>query len=38
MNMSGMIFLVAVLAILLVLWLMYPRAEKTGMLAGMYTA
>jgi Flp pilus assembly protein TadB len=38
MNMSGMIFLVAVLAILLVLWLFYPRAEKTGVLAGMYTA
>ena len=38
MNMAGTIFLVAVLAVLLVLWLLYPRAEKTGMLAGMYTA
>ena len=35
--MAGFIFLIAVLVILLVLWLWYPRAEKRGMLAEMYT-
>jgi len=35
--MTGLIFLVAVLVILLVLWLWYPRAEKSGVLADMYT-
>ena len=37
MNMAGLIFLVAVLATLLVLWLLYPRGEKSGMLSEMYT-
>jgi Flp pilus assembly protein TadB len=35
--MSGLIFLIGVLAVLLVLWLWYPRAQKTGVLADMYT-
>ena len=35
--MAGFIFLLAVLVILLVLWLWYPRPEKTGVLADMYT-
>lgn len=35
--MAGFIFLIAVLVILLVLWLWYPRAEKRGVLAEMYT-
>jgi Flp pilus assembly protein TadB len=35
--MAGLIFLVAMLVILLVLWLWYPRAEKSGVLAEMYT-
>ena len=35
--MAGIIFLIAILSILLVLWLLYPRAEKSGVLADMYT-
>jgi Flp pilus assembly protein TadB len=35
--MAGIIFLIAILSILLVLWLFYPRAEKSGVLADMYT-
>ena len=35
--MAGSIFLIAVLVILLVLWFWYPRAEKSGLLADMYT-
>ena len=35
--MAGFIFLIAILIILLVLWLWYPRAEKSGLLADMYT-
>ncbi len=35
--MTGFIFLIAVLVILLVLWFWYPRAEKNGLLADMYT-
>ncbi len=35
--MAGLIFLIALLSILLVLWLFYPRQEKAGVLADMYT-
>ena len=35
--MAGLIFLIALLAALLVLWLFYPRQQKTGVLADMYT-
>lgn len=35
--MAGLIFLIALLAALLVLWLWYPRQEKTGVLAEMYS-
>src|SRR5512145_2928720 len=34
--MAGIIFLIALLSGLLVLWLFYPRQEKTGVLAEMY--
>jgi tight adherence protein B len=37
MNMAGLIFLIALLSALLVLWLFYPRKEKTGVLADMYS-
>jgi Flp pilus assembly protein TadB len=33
---SGLIFLIALLSALLVLWLFYPRKQKTGVLAEMY--
>ncbi len=33
---SGLIFLIALLSGLLVLWLFYPRKQKTGVLAEMY--
>jgi tight adherence protein B len=35
--MAGLIFLIALLSAVLVLWLFYPSKEKTGVLAGMYT-
>ncbi len=35
--MAGLIFLIALLSGLLVLWLFYPRQEKTGVLAEMYS-
>ena len=34
---SGLIFLIALLSALLVLWLWYPRQQKTGVLAEMYS-
>ena len=33
---SGLIFLIALLSALLVLWLFYPRKQKSGVLAEMY--
>jgi len=34
---AGLIFLIALLSGLLVLWLWYPRQQKTGVLAEMYS-
>jgi tight adherence protein B len=36
-NMAGLITLIALLSALLVLWLFYPRQQKTGVLAEMYS-